>query len=180
MGLRPGVFIHIFSQINIHMNKWTWRPATGMDVAQIVKIAQDFFESEIDAIFTPDPVAYSRNLTLAVVNSFYLPTTEMVRVCDSDQGIIAYVWAHRSTAPWSDDPMCAVRMVHVDMTLPARDRIRLIGEMIEQWEVWALQSQIPVICSTTMRGDQQGFLRIHQRCGYDVRGSFAYKRLTQS
>ncbi len=161
------------------MNKWTWRPATGADVQPIVDIAVNHFEKEIDHLFTPDPVAYSRNLTLAVVNSFYLPTTEMLGVCEQDQRIIAYVWAHRSTAPWSDDPMCAVRMVHLDLNLSTRDRVVLVGEMIDIWERWAQHSGIPVICSTTMRGDQDGFLKIHQRRGYDVRGSFAYKRLKE-
>jgi len=161
------------------MNTWRWRPATGADVQPIVDIAVAHFETEIDHLFTPDPVAYSRNLTLSVVNSFYLPTTEMLRVCEQDHRIIAYVWAHRTTAPWSDDAMCAVRMVHLDLELSARDRIRLVSEMIEIWETWAQASGIPVICSTTMRGDQSGFLRIHQRCGYDVRGSFAYKRLKE-
>jgi hypothetical protein len=28
-----------------------------------------------------------------------------------------------------------------------------------------------------MRNDQQAFLKLHQRAGYDVRGSYAYKRL---
>jgi hypothetical protein len=161
------------------MMTWTWRPATGADVQPIVDIAVAHFETEIDHLFTPDPVAYARNLTLAVVNSFYLPQMEMLWVCEQASGIIAYVWAHRSTAPWSDDAMCAVRMVHIDLSLPVRDRIRLVGEMIEIWERWARASGIPVICSTTMRGDQSGFLRIHQRCGYDVRGSFAYKRLKE-
>lgn len=160
------------------MNKWLWRPATGQDVPRIVDMAVAFFQTEIDQVFTPDPIAYSRNLTLAVVNSFYLPTTEMVWVCEQAGVLIAYVWAHRSTAPWSDDPMCAVRMVHIDLSLSIRNRITLVGEMIGLWESWAEKSGIPVICSTTMRGDQQGFLKIHERCGYDVRGSFAYKRLS--
>jgi len=159
------------------MNKWTWRAATGHDVPRIVDIAVKYFQTEIDAIFTPDPIAYSRNLTLSVVNSFYLPATEMLWVSEQNGQIIAYVWAHRSTAPWSDDPMCAIRMVHVDLTLSARDRIRLIEEMIALWESWAMRSGIPVICSTTMRGDQSGFMRIHERLGYSVRGSYAYKRL---
>jgi len=29
-----------------------------------------------------------------------------------------------------------------------------------------------------MRNDQQGFLKLHQRNGYDVRGSYAYKKLS--
>jgi hypothetical protein len=157
----------------------TWRPATGHDIPRIVDIAIAHFQHEIEHLFQPDPVAYSRNLTLAMVNSFYLPHTEMLWVCERSGAIIAYVWAHRSTAPWSDDAMCSIRMVHVDMSLGTRDRIRLVTEMIEVWETWARNSGIPVICSTTMRGDQQGFLRIHQRSGYDIRGSFAYKRLHQ-
>jgi hypothetical protein len=28
-----------------------------------------------------------------------------------------------------------------------------------------------------MRADQGGFLRLHERLGYTVRGSYAYKRL---
>lgn len=160
-------------------NKWTWRPATGLDVPRIVDIAIAHFQREIEHIFTPDPIAYSRNLTLAVVNSFYLPATEMVWICEQDNQVIAYVWAHRSVAPWSDDPMCAVRMVHIDLELSVRQRVELVQEMIGLWEAWAEKSGIPVICSTTMRSDQQGFLRIHERCGYDIRGSFAYKRLKE-
>ena len=63
-----------------------WRPATGNDVANIVKMAETHFQQEIDLIYTPDPVAYSRNITLAVVNQFYLPTTELLSVADSDSG----------------------------------------------------------------------------------------------
>lgn len=162
------------------MNKWTWNAATGLDVRDIVRMAQDYFETEIDRIFTPDPVAYERNLMRAVVEQFYVPGSEMIWVArDVNQQLVAYVWAHRTTAPWSDDAMCSVRMVHMAMTLPTRDRVRLTTEMISIWENWAEQSGIPIVCSTTMRGDQQGFLRIHERCGYDVRGSFAYKRLKE-
>lgn len=157
---------------------WTWHNASGPDVADIVAMARKHFETEIDSVFTPDPIAYSRNITLAVVNQFYIPASEMIKVCrDSTGGLIGYVWAHRTTAPWSDEPMCSVRMVHVDLNLPVRDRLRIIQEMIMHWEIWSVESSIPVVCSTTMRGDQSGFMRIHQRMGYDIRGSYAYKRL---
>ena len=73
---------------------YNWRPATGNDVTHIVKMAQDHFQQEIDLIYTPDPVAYSRNITLAVVNQFYLPTTELLSVATSDSGeLLAYTWA---------------------------------------------------------------------------------------
>jgi hypothetical protein len=146
-----------------------WRPATGNDVAAIVKMAQDHFQQEIDLIFTPDPVAYSRNITLAVVNQFYLPTTELLSVANSDSGqLLAYTWARANErAAWSDDRMVVIRMAHVALDLSARTRI----------ENFARYSQTPIICSTTMRNDQSTFLKLHKRQGYDVRGSYAYKRL---
>jgi hypothetical protein len=49
--------------------------------------------------------------------------------------------------------------------------------MMTLWERFAVFSQTPIICSTTMRKDQNAFLKMHSRRGYDVRGSFAYKRL---
>lgn len=158
---------------------WTWRPADGRDVAAIVAMAQHDFEREIDTIFEPDPVAYSRNITLAVINQFYLPGTELVSVAVTPTGdLLAYTWARRNErAPWSDNEMVVVRMAHLNLSLPARVRIQLVNDMIDLWEGFAAFASVPIICSTTMRGDQAGFLRIHQRRGYDVRGSYAYKRL---
>jgi hypothetical protein len=73
--------------------------------------------------------------------------------------------------------MVSVRMAHVDLSLNARDRIRIINDMIVMWEGWAKIIGVPIVCSTTMRNDQAAFLKLHTRAGYDVRGSYAYKRL---
>lgn len=160
------------------MNRWTWTKATGLDVPAMVAMAETHFQQEIDDIFQPEPIAYSRNLTIAVVNSFYMPNTELLLVAhDTDNRLIAYTWARRESAPWSDDPMVSVRMAHVDLAVSSRDRVRLIKEMIELWEIWAVSADINIVCSTTMRRDQAGFLKLHERCGYDVRGSTAYKKL---
>lgn len=158
---------------------WTWQRASGQDTQDMVTLAQQHFESEIDQIFTPDPIVYERNIMRALVEQFYVPGSELVTVARSTTGqrLLAYCWVHRTVAPWSDDAMAAVRMAHVDMSASPRDRVRLIAEMIMTWELWAIENGIPVICSSTMRGDQQGFLKIHERYGYDRRGSFAYKRL---
>jgi len=156
-----------------------WRPAHGGDVPDIVRMAQDHFESEIDQIFTPDPIAYSRNITLAVVQQFYSPLTQLISVARTGQDqLVAYTWAERNQrAPWSDDEMVVIKMAHVDLALSTRTRIRLIQDMIDLWETWAALCQVPVICSSTVRGDQAAFLRIHAGRGYDVRGSYAYRRL---
>ena len=158
---------------------YAWRPAHGQDVPDIVRMAQDHFESEIDQIFQPDPIAYSRNITLAVVQQFYAPLTQLISVARTphDQ-LVAYTWAERNQrAPWSDDEMTVIKMAHVDLALPPRLRVRLVTDMIDIWETWARAAGVGIICSTTMRGDQAAFLRIHSRRGYDVRGSYAYKKL---
>ena len=156
-----------------------WRPADGRDVAAIVAMAVSGFQCEIDAIFTPDPVAYSRNVTLAIIRQFYGPSSELFSVAiDDEDRVIAYTWAGRNErAPWSDNEMVVVRMAHVDLSLPSRVRIRLVNDMIDLWEQWALLCQVPIVCSSTVRSDQGAFLRLHEKRGYDVRGSYCYKRL---
>lgn len=162
------------------MIEYSWQPATGVDVPDIVNMAQTHFQREIDTVFTPDTVAYSRNITFAVVNQFYLPGSELLTVARDTTGkLLAYTWAKgNDCAAWSDDRMVVIRMVHVDLALATRDRLRIITDMMYQWEVYARSINNPIICSTTMRNDQAAFLKLHSRNGYDVRGSYAYKRLT--
>jgi hypothetical protein len=162
------------------MIEYSWQLATGLDVPDIVNMAQTHFQTEIDTVFTPDTVAYSRNITFAVVNQFYLPGSDLLTVARAADGkLLAYNWAKSNDrAAWSDDNMVVVRMVHVDLKLSARDRLRIITDMMNQWEQFARATNNPIICSTTMRKDQDAFLKLHSRNGYDVRGSYAYKRLT--
>ena len=160
------------------MTNFVWEPATGSDVNSIVTMAESHFQNEIDNIFTPDPIAYSRNITLAIINQFYLPTTSLVAVANYNDKLLAYTWASSTeTSAWSDDKMVVIRMAHVDLNLPVKDRIKLVQDMFVLWENFAKVAQVPIICSTTMRKDQSGFLKLHQKHGYDVRGSYAYKRI---
>jgi hypothetical protein len=164
------------------MIRHNWRPAVGTDVQDIVNMAEQHFQIEIDTIFRPEPIAYSRNITFAVVTQFYQPNTELLYVArDGNQALLAYTWARAGErAPWSDDQMIAVRMAHVRMDLSAKLRVELVKDMIEIWQIFAQQIQCPVICSTTMRRDQEGFLKLHAKAGFDVRGSYAYKRVELS
>ena len=160
--------------------KWTWNNTTGTDVNTIVAMAQDHFETEIDRIFQPDPIAYARNLTLATVAQFYNPGLELLKVAKevNTDRMLAYVWAIRGEkTPWSDEELICVKIAHVDLTLPVRQRLRLVTGMVVLWETWARECGVGVVCSTTMRRDQSGFLDLHRKLGYDVRGSYAYKRL---
>jgi hypothetical protein len=155
-------------------------PATGNDVAEIVQMAENHFQTEIDTVFKPDTVAYSRNITFAIVNQFYLPGSELLYIArDASGKLVAYTWAKSNErAAWSDDNMIVIRMAHVDLSLSARDRLRIISDMMTIWEQFARSTNTSIICSTTMRKDQDAFLRLHARNGYDVRGSYAYKKLS--
>lgn len=157
---------------------WVWSRATGSDIVEIVAMAVDDFESEVLDIWIPDHTAYARNVTQAVVAQFYGPDQELLMVARRDGELVGYVWACRQTAPWSDEPMAAVRMIHVDLSMSRRERLRLITQMLGLVEVWSVESCIPIVCSTTMRRDITGFMRLHESLGYDVRGSIAYKRLS--
>ena len=146
----------------------------------IMQIAQTHFQNEIDDIFVPDPVAYSRNVATAVVNQFYTPGSELLTVAkNNDSGVIlAYLWTIRNQrAPWSDEEMSMTRMIHVDMHLGQRTRVRLVQDMIDIQEAWCRAYGIGIVCSTTMRHEQAGFLELHRRAGYSVRGSYCYRRL---
>lgn len=159
---------------------YTWSPATGLDVASIVAMAESNFQSEIDTIFDPQPVTYSRNITLAVVNQFYNPLSTLLSVAkDDNNNLLAYTWAvSTETSPWSDDKMVVIRMAHVDLQLSPKLRLRLVQDMLQLWESFATLAQVSIICSTTMRRDQSGFLKLHSKNGYDVRGSYAYKKIS--
>ena len=160
---------------------WRWRPAAGPDTEAITAMALTHFGLETDQIFRNDTIEYSRNVLLATVNQFYNPKKELISVAvhTESQQIIAYTWAMRGQyAPWSSEEMVAVRIAHVNLRLSQRGRIHLLAQMIRMWETWARACDIPIICSTTMRGDQTAFMHLHRDAGYSVRGSIAYKRLT--
>jgi hypothetical protein len=159
--------------------KYTWRPANGLDVKPIVDMAVEHFLIETDGIFTPEPVIYQRNLTLAVINQFYGPLTQLVSIAvDEDNRLLAYTWATRGErAVWSDDEMVSVRIAHLDLRLSSRLRVALVKDMLTIWEDWARLCGVKVVCSSTMRREQDAFLKLHERNGYILRGSYAYKKL---
>lgn len=162
------------------MIDYNWRLADMSDIDHIVDLGSRHFKNEIDTIFTYSTQAATRNVTFAIMNQIYYPGSEMITVCraEDDNRLLAYTWAKSNDRTcWSDDAMVCIRFAHLDLTLSPRLRIRLVQEMMQHWEKFAVYAGNKVICSTTMRHEQDGFLRLHQRNGYSVRGSYAYKRL---
>lgn len=159
--------------------KYTWRPATLSDITAMIDLSCDNFESEVADIFCVDRLASERNLAQAIVTQNYQPLNELVSVAtDHNHHLVAWTWARScDTAPWSDQRMVLARMAAVDMSASTRDRMHLIQDMLMLWETFAQFAGVQIICSSSMRPDYQAFMRIHQRAGYVVRGSNAYKIL---
>jgi hypothetical protein len=135
---------------------------------------------EVDTIFNFNPNVLSHNIVTAVVNQFYTGKSDLVATArDDNNKLLAYTWVKTGEhSLWSNEEVASVRMAHVDLTLNAKLRIRLINDMISLWEGWARIIGVDIVCSTTMRNDQSAFLKLHSRAGYDVRGSYAYKKLS--
>jgi len=162
------------------MTTWCWRRAAGTDVTAIMDLTREHFRAEAQAVWSIDEQWFGRCLTVDIVNQFFNPGSAMVAVAETPQGeLLAYVWAERGVKTvWSSEEMVAIKIVHIDLELSARIRLQLTQEMMDLWELWTRSIGVPVICSSTMRGEQSAFLRLHQRRGYDCRGSICYLRLS--
>ena len=79
--------------------------------------------------------------------------------------------------PYAHDECAEAAFAHIDLKLPLRTRITLMAQILQQWILWCQICQIPVLVSTTIREDQQGFMRLHDRLGFKRHGSFAYRRI---
>jgi hypothetical protein len=161
-------------------DRWRWRAPTGADTQDIVDLALVCFGSETEDFFRNDPIEYGRNIMLATVNQFYNPLCELLMTAYDGDMLVGYTWARRGeTAAWSREEMVTIKMAHVRLDLSDRERITLLAQMIQMWELWAKACKIDVIFSSTIRESQDPFLRLHERGGYTVRGSCAYLRLNQ-
>ena len=158
----------------------SWRRARPTDIPACVGMAQADFEREIQGHLAPNPWHYSHELNRAVVDQFYNPLSQYLTVHEGASGVDAYTWCHLERTPWSPDWITTVRVAHVSLALPARSRVRLVHEMIEQWQSWAIATGSNRVWSTTIRQDWSTFMRLHESHGFEVRGSMAIWQLNKA
>jgi hypothetical protein len=159
---------------------WRWRGATGSDIQAIVDLVARNYESDGAGITDINPVEGSRNLMFAVVNQMYAPKKELISVAEltDTKEIVAFTWAQRDIRhPWSTEEMAVPKLLSVELSLSTRCRMALCVQAMLMWERWAQVCEIKAISSSTMRTDWQPLMQLHQRMGYTVRGSNAYKRM---
>lgn len=161
---------------------WVWSIATMEDVADIVAMAEQHFQTEIDQWFTPNPALYARNVATAIIKQMYNIFHEQLIVAkDRTTGqLYAYTWVSRGAyVNYATEEMAEVRFAHCDMTLSTRQRVRLIAQMIQHWHLWAKRCRIPVVVSCSIREDQRAFMHLHTEAGFTLRGSIGYLKVEQ-
>ena len=159
---------------------WQWRLAQLSDVPAIVAMAEKHFQLEMEQIITPDPALFARNIAIAVVTQMHSLTQEQVLVArdkNTDQ-LQAWTWISRGIfTPYSQDEMAEAKFIHCDLTLPLRSRITITAQALQQWYLWCMIGNIPVLVSSSIRSEQSAFMRLHETAGFSVRGSTAYIRI---
>lgn len=160
------------------------------DVDDIVELADSVFGQEADGILTRDRNVFRKNVTITATTQLFDKGREFLAVCRGDklvstmmgQGVIddallGYCWFDRGGyTTYANEEISNAKFHHVDLALPAKTRVRLINQMIDQHILWANAWGIPVICSTSIRAEHDGFMKIHKKRGFRVNGSYAYIR----
>jgi hypothetical protein len=157
---------------------YTWTPATLDDVHNIVNLTHKNHSDEFNELFTVNPIIYERLIAHAVIDQYYTPNKELLVIAGSDQ-LLGYTWAKISTSnAWSANTMLLTQMAQVDLTLPVKQRLRLLNDIFDIWDAYAQAHDVEIICSNSILANQSAFLELHRRRGYTVKGSYAYKKVS--
>jgi hypothetical protein len=163
------------------------------DVEDIVELADSIYGVEADGIVKRDRNVFRKNVTIATTVQVFDKGREFIAVCrepitrkvvldgfvdyEKDSKLLGYCWFDRNGyTTYANEEISNAKFHHVDLGLSPRLRVRLINEMIDQHILWAANWNIPVICSTSIRGEHDGFMKIHKKRGFQVNGSYAWGR----
>ena len=147
------------------------------DVDDIIALAEKNFRHEAVDILATDPMVFRHHVTVTTTNQLFDKVKEFFAVCRDGDRLLGYCWFDRGGyTTYSRDEISNAKFHHVDLSLSLRLRVRLINEMIDQHILWAGKCGIPVVCSTSIRSDHEGFMRIHKKRGFTVVGSYAWIR----
>lgn len=165
------------------------------DVEDMVELSDSFFGHEADGILTRDRAVFRHRLTVACTEQLFNKGREFIAVCrdwdenreiykrirpsgdEPEKRLMGFCWFDRGGyTTYSNEEISNAKFHHVDLDLPVRTRVRLINEMIDQHILWAHTWGIPVVCSTSIRAEHDGFMKIHKKRGFTVNGSYAWIR----
>jgi hypothetical protein len=178
-------------------SNWEWSLAHPLhDVEDIVEMADSHFGAEADGILKRDKGVFRHRTTVATTEQLFNKSKEFIAVCRADPQVVPFydtdnrLVGHDTVRPllgfcwfdrggyttYSSEEISNAKFHHLDLGLPVRTRVRLLNEMIDQHILWAYKNGIPVVCSTSIRAEHDGFMKIHKKRGFTVNGSYAWIR----
>lgn len=164
------------------------------DVEDIVNLADSWFGHEADGILNRNREVFRHRVTVATTEQLFNKSREFIAVCrgskvtdhgwfhlDDPDHLKAFCWFDRGGyTTYSNEEISNAKFHHVDLSLSPRVRVKLINEMIDQHILWAHTWGIPVVCSTSIRAEHDGFMKIHRKRGFTVNGSYAWIRTEEA
>lgn len=162
-------------------DSWQWLRAGTNHVESIVKLAEQHYQQEVETLLTPNPTRLSYHLYKAVLEQTFHPNNTLVSVAVDKHSnrLLAWAWLERGKyTAYANEEMAVGEFIHTQLDLSLRTRMRLVGQTLDQWILWSQANAIPVLCSTSIRDDQSGFMRLHDLYDFKRKGSFAYLRTT--
>jgi len=163
------------------MREWLYADPR-YDIDDVVELANGQYGHETDDILKRCPATFRRHATVCATVQLFDKAKEFFAVCRSfddpnypDGKLLGFCWFDRGGyTTYSTDEISNSKFHFVDKTLPVRFRIKLINEMIDQHILWAGNCGIPVVCSTSIRVEHDIFMKIHEKRGFTVVGSYAW------
>jgi hypothetical protein len=170
---------------------WEWSLAHPLhDVEDIIELADSHFGCEADGILKRDRQIFRHRLTVACTEQLFNKGREFIAVCRKNgkaymegedlivpDKLLAFCWFDRGGyTTYSNEEISNAKFHHLDLGLSVRTRVALLNEMIDQHILWAHTWSIPVVCSTSIRAEHSGFMKIHKKRGFTVNGSYAWLR----
>jgi len=150
------------------------------DVEDIVFMADGMYGGEVSGVLTTDKQVFRKNVTVVSTLQLFDRSKEFLAIARGEGKILGFCWFDRGGyTTYSNEEISNAKFHHVDLGLSVRTRVKLINAMIDQHILWAHQQGIPVVCSTSIRGEHDGFMRIHRKRGFKVNGSYAWIKTTE-
>jgi hypothetical protein len=155
-----------------------WTLASPLyDIDDVVRLGEKLLALEGSEL-KADAYFFRHQITLIATNQVFDKTRDFFAIArDENDKLLGYcIFDRNGFATYSREEISNAKFHHVDLDLPVRVRVRLINEMIDQHFLWAARCNIPVICSTSIRAEHDGFMKIHKKRGFVVNGSYAWIR----
>ena len=147
------------------------------DIDDVVTLGQKLLDLEGSCLKT-DPNVFRHQMTMIATNQIFDKTRDFFAVARNDKDeLLGYcVFDRGGYTAYSRDEISNAKFHHCAVELSPRTRIKLIDEMIDQHLLWANKCGIPVVCSTSIKTEHSVFMRLHERRGFVVNGSYAWIR----